>query len=144
MKFHVTLGGWTTQRERAMPLRFEVFVIEQQVPPELELDEMDAQSVHALALNGHGEAVGTGRLLPDAHIGRMAVRKDARGFGVGSAILRALMQEAERRGEPAVLLHAQSYAVPFYRRFGFEAEGEEFMEAGIPHVLMRHCFPRAA
>jgi NAD(P)-dependent dehydrogenase (short-subunit alcohol dehydrogenase family)/predicted GNAT family N-acyltransferase len=140
MRYRITLGDWNMQRRDAQPIRYDVFVIEQQVPVELEWDDMDEQCVHAIAYDHTGKAAGTARLLPDGHIGRMAVMKAARGSGVGSAMLKALMQEAARRGDGAVLLHAQTHAEAFYGRHGFMREGDVFMEAGIPHVLMRHTF----
>ncbi|MEO8186211.1 MAG: GNAT family N-acyltransferase, partial [Burkholderiaceae bacterium] len=81
----IELGDWQSMRPWAGPLRFAVFVEEQRVPAEIELDSFDPLSVHAVAFDGNGGAVGTGRLLPDGHIGRMAVAKPARGSGVGSA-----------------------------------------------------------
>jgi len=140
LKIRLTLGDWAIQKAAAEAIRYEVFVIEQNVPVELEWDEMDVVSLHAIASDVSDEVVGTGRLLPDGHIGRMAVRKSARGVGVGSEILQALMAEAKRRGDLTVVLHAQIQAVPFYARFGFVREGDEFMEAGIPHICMRCCF----
>ncbi|RJG06156.1 GNAT family N-acetyltransferase [Noviherbaspirillum cavernae] len=140
MKYRLTLGDWASQKKDAQAIRYDVFVIEQHVPVELEWDDMDAACVHALAYDDQGAAVGTGRLLPDGHIGRMAVRSQARGSGIGGAILDALMQQARDRGDRAVMLNAQTHAAPFYRRYGFVQEGEEFMEAGIPHVQMRHDF----
>jgi predicted GNAT family N-acyltransferase len=80
-------------------------------------------------------AIGTGRLLPDGHIGRMAVLADWRGKGVGRALLERLLEEA-RLQSCALALHAQTHASGFYRRFGFVEEGPEFMEAGIPHRTM--------
>jgi predicted GNAT family N-acyltransferase len=139
MKPRIVTGPWQALSEAASAIRFEVFVNEQRVPPEMELDEMDAASLHALALEGD-VALGTGRLLPDGHIGRMAVRREARGQGIGGMILRALMDAARERGDRAVVLHAQLHAMEFYRRHGFVVEGEGFMEAGIAHVLMRHRF----
>jgi len=133
----LTLNDWDTQREGARAVRFDVFVVEQNVPLELEWDEMDAQSLHALVLDAAGRAVATGRLLPDGHIGRMAVRKEARGRGIGGMVLEALIGAARRRGDRAVMLNAQTQAESFYRRYGFEREGETFMEAGIPHIAMR-------
>jgi hypothetical protein len=94
--------------------------------------------VHALAYDGTA-AVGTGRLLPDAHIGRMAVLKAWRGRGVGSLILDALVEAARRRGERHVALSAQVHALAFYRAHGFEAEGPEYQEAGIAHQAMRRA-----
>jgi predicted GNAT family N-acyltransferase len=137
MKFRLTLDDWTVQQQDAQTVRYDVFVIEQNVPVELEWDDMDARCLHAVAYDENGAAVATGRLLPDGHVGRMAVRKEVRGAGLGSAILLALMERAKQRGDRAVVLNAQIHAEHFYRRYGFEREGEEFMEAGIPHIQMR-------
>jgi predicted GNAT family N-acyltransferase len=139
MSLHIMIGGWEQQRQAAAALRQQVFVVEQGVPAELELDEMDAQSLHAIAYQD-GVPVATGRLLPDGHIGRMAVRQDARGAGTGSLVLCALMDEARRRGDREVVLHAQISARDFYARHGFEPEGEVFMDAGIEHIAMRRRF----
>lgn len=133
----ITLGDWAAQRDAAKPVRYEVFVVEQKVPLDMEWDEMDEVCVHAVAFDETGEPVGTGRLLPDGHIGRMAVRRPARGEGIGAAMLNALIDEALKRGDRAVMLNAQTQAEAFYARFGFERDGEEFMEAGIPHIHMR-------
>ena len=136
----IELGDWDRLRAAAEPIRFAVFVEEQKVPAEIELDEFDAVSLHALAFDAQGAAVGTGRLLPDGHIGRMAVLPSARGKGVGSALLRALMQAARQRGHREVALSAQTHAMPFYQRFGFVAEGDVYDDAGIPHRSMRLVF----
>ena len=133
----VELGDWNELRRWAEPLRFAVFVTEQQVPAEIELDEFDDLSVHAVAFDTDGSAVGTGRLLPDGHIGRMAVAKAARGSGVGSAILKALMDEARRRRHSHAVLSAQTHAQDFYRKHGYAAYGDVYDDAGIPHVEMR-------
>lgn len=106
------------------------------------MDEHDAQCVHAIAYAEDGRALGTGRLLPDAHIGRLAVLKEWRGKGVGAALLAALMAAARRRGDAEVVLSAQTHALEFYRRHGFDAEGEIYEEAGIPHQAMRRSLPR--
>jgi predicted GNAT family N-acyltransferase len=139
MKPAITIGAWAQQQRGASALRRQVFVLEQGVPEALELDDMDAVSLHALACDDNGP-VATGRLLPDGHIGRMAVRRDARGAGVGSAVLCALMERARQRGDREVVLHAQMAAQDFYARHGFEPEGEVFMDAGIEHIAMRHRF----
>jgi predicted GNAT family N-acyltransferase len=133
----IELCDWSKAREEASRIRFAVFVDEQMVPPEIEMDEHDAHCVHALAYAGNGRAVGTGRLLPDGHIGRMAVAKGWRGRGVGAAILMALIEAARRRGDREVALSAQTHALGFYRRHGFSPEGEVYDEAGIPHQEMR-------
>lgn len=134
--FTVRAASWRDDLAPLQDLRRWVFVIEQQVPEELEWDDADAESVHALALDGEGRPIGTGRLLPDGHIGRMAVVREWRRRGVGSAILEWLMASARRQGLGALHLHAQTHALGFYARHGFAAHGETFSEAGIPHRKM--------
>lgn len=136
MKISIAIGDWDSVREHAQALRIEVFVVEQGVPVELEWDEADEVSTHAVAYDEAGQPVATGRLLPDGHIGRMAVRKSARGQGIGAQVLRALLEEAKRLGYRELVLHAQTHAAGFYARHGFELRGEEFIEAGIPHRMM--------
>lgn len=131
----VRLGAWDELAALVSPVRFRVFVDEQGVPASLELDEFDALACHALALVGD-VPVGTGRLLPDGHIGRMAVLPDWRGRGIGAALLEALMAEAARRGMHRLALSAQTHALGFYARFGFESEGAVYQEAGLPHQAM--------
>jgi len=132
----IRLLDWPAAQPEAQRIRFAVFVEEQRVPPELEMDEHDANCIHALAF-AEGRAVGTGRLLPDGHIGRMAVLKDWRGRGAGRALLRALIDAARRRGDPEVALNSQVQALGFYRAEGFEPVGAVYEEAGIPHQAMR-------
>jgi hypothetical protein len=132
----VRVMPWPEALADARRIREAVFVAEQGVPIELEWDEMDPVSEHALAFDSAGTALGTGRLLPDGHIGRMAVLAAARGRGVGGAILNALIERAALRGVREVALNAQTHATDFYRRYGFVAAGGVFMEAGIPHVSM--------
>lgn len=117
-------------------LRHEVFVVGQGVPEELERDELDAVSSHALALVD-GQVVGTGRLLPDGTIGRMAVASSARRSGIGAAVLARLEERAVESGLASVELHAQVHARGFYERAGYVAFGEVYLEAGIEHVSMR-------
>jgi len=132
----IELLPWDKARAHAAPIRFTVFVEEQGVPLEIELDEHDALSLHAIVFEQE-RAVATGRLLPDGHIGRMAVLKDWRGRGIGSAILKELVDAARRRGHADVVLSSQLHAVPFYRAHGFVEEGDEYLEAGIRHQAMR-------
>lgn len=133
----VVLGAWDEMRSQASAIRFAVFVEEQKVPLALELDEMDVLSLHALALDHHGEAVATGRLLPDGHIGRMAVKQSERKRGIGAQVLRALTEAAVFKGYSEVLLGAQLHATGFYARQGFVEYGEIFMDANIPHIMMK-------
>ncbi|WP_373987081.1 GNAT family N-acetyltransferase [Duganella sp. BuS-21] len=136
----IKLGDWTTLSDDAKLVRFEVFVQEQNVPAELEMDSLDALCLHAVAYGADGVPVGTARLLPDGHIGRMAVRKPGRGSGIGGALLQALMEQAKARGDKVVMLSAQTHAAPFYERHGFRIEGDEFFEAGIAHIHMHYAF----
>ena len=90
-----------------------------------------------MVITADGTAVGTGRLLPDGRIGRMAVLKGWRGSGAGSAVLAELLRMAQAAGFRSVVLNAQTHAIGFYARFGFQPEGDVFLEAGIPHRAMR-------
>jgi predicted GNAT family N-acyltransferase len=136
----IRIADWNEAQALVMPLRKAVFVIEQGVPPELELDEYDAMSQHAIAADEADTVVATGRLLPDGHIGRMAVAHTERRRGLGTAVLKALTNEAQRKGFTSVVLHAQLTATGFYTRNGFTAFGPVFMDAGIEHVAMEKKF----
>jgi predicted GNAT family N-acyltransferase len=131
----IELMSWEKARPLAAPIRSTVFVEEQGVPREIELDEHDAASIHVVAFED-GKPVATGRLLPDGHIGRMAVLKDWRRRGIGALMLKALAERAKERGDTEIVLSAQVKAVPFYRAHGFVAQGDEYMEAGIRHQEM--------
>lgn len=137
----VAVGSWASLQAEATPLRHSVFVQEQGVPEHEEWDAADAQCLHAVARNGLGQAVATGRLLPAeqgvARLGRMAVLKPLRGVGVGALVLRALEDAARARGDTAVLLSAQRHAQGFYASAGYAPEGDPFDEVGIPHLHMR-------
>lgn len=136
----VRLGHWDSLGGEAGAIRRQVFVEEQKIPLELEMDAADATAVHAVAYNRLGLPLATGRLLAHqpgvAKIGRMAVLTPLRGSRVGRAVLDALMSAARARGDHQVLLHAQRSAEGFYLRAGFQVQGEPFVEAGIPHVAM--------
>jgi len=142
--FAVRTARWPEDAEALRTIRREVFIVEQNVPEELEWDGLDADCRHAIAAStlANGVAIGCGRLLPDGHIGRMAVREPWRGRGVGAALLRHLMDLALREGHARVVLNAQTHAMRFYERFGFTSVGEEFMEAGIPHRTMERILAR--
>ena len=143
VEFAVEAGTWAELGDQAWQVRDTVFVGEQHVPPGIERDEHDAASRHVIARDSDGCTIGTGRLLADGHLGRMAVLADWRGKGVGRALLERLLEEASLQGQENLALHAQTQASGFYRRFGFVEEGPEFMEAGIPHRTMvrRSCPP---
>ena len=132
----IELLTWDEARPHASPIRFTVFCEEQGVPREIELDEHDAVSVHAVVFE-QDKAVATGRLLPDGHIGRMAVLKDWRNRGLGGLMLQRLIERAKARGDREVALSAQVHAMRFYRAHGFVEEGAEYLEAGIRHQAMK-------
>jgi len=134
--FTIRVLAWPEALPLARPVREQVFVEEQKVPRELELDEWDERCEHAVACDFRGAGIGTARLLPDGRIGRMAVLGEWRRRGVGTALLEALLERARKRSFRRVTLHAQTHAAAFYRRFGFNECGEEFLEAEIPHVEM--------
>lgn len=140
--FRVRTVDWAGEEAKLRAVRAAVFIVEQNIPEELEWDEFDAVSVHALAEDRQGVPIGCARLLPDGHIGRVAVLSDWRGQGVGAALLAHLIAFAQERGDARVLLNAQTQAMPFYARFGFEPTGEEFIEAGIPHQTMARMLAR--
>ena len=126
--------------EGAISVRFRVFVAEQSVPPEEELDDADATAIHAIAIS-QDKVIGTGRLIVQdestAIIGRMAVDLEWRRNGVGGRILAFLEQEARSRSLRQSLLHAQEYVKSFYANHGYVEHGDVFLEVDIPHVEMR-------
>lgn len=132
---------------QALAIREVVFIEEQHVPETIERDAEDAKAYHVLAFQG-GHAIGTGRLvmLPQApegqtgtwaQIGRMAVLQSSRKARVGSKLLEALEAEAKKRGVNGIKLHAQLFALEFYKKHGYEALGPVFMEGGIEHLEMQ-------
>jgi YbgC/YbaW family acyl-CoA thioester hydrolase len=136
----VEVGSWDALQGPARAMRQAVFVEEQRIPVEIELDDADAGAVHAVAFNRFGAPVATGRLLQPApgvaKIGRMAVHQAVRGSGVGRTVLDALVDTARNRGDTEVVLHAQTAVKDFYTRAGFTPRGAEFVEADIPHLEM--------
>ncbi|HEY5994511.1 MAG TPA: GNAT family N-acetyltransferase [Gallionellaceae bacterium] len=139
--FTVSLVSWHDGEPLLRAVRETVFMREQHVPAELEWDGLDEASRHALAVSAKGDAIGCGRIVPPsgqdpARIGRLAVLREWRGKKVGTALLEALLDYARSKNYPRVMLSAQVQALEFYRRFGFEEEGVEYLDAGIPHVSM--------
>ena len=138
----------TADLELVHAIRHEVFVVEQNVPEDVEWDELDATSVHLLARDPDGGPLGTGRLIhgPQALaatgrpgavlLGRLAVLKRARGTGLGAALVRAIEDEGRARGGTELELHAQLQALGFYERLGYAAHGPVYPDGGIPHRTM--------
>jgi predicted GNAT family N-acyltransferase len=135
--FSVRDADWATDGLKLRHVRRTVFIVEQNVPEELEWDDADAVCLHAIAEDGAGNPIATGRLLVGGHIGRIAVLAAWRGRGVGAAIFEYLIAAATRLGYRELLLNAQTHAIGFYARYGFAPCGPEFIEAGIAHRPMR-------
>lgn len=148
--YRVRIAEDPADREACFTVRKEVFVREQGVPEDIEYDAYDAGAVHVLAVREDGVPLGTGRLLSGeaaaaknggdpsvGSLGRLAVTREARGLGVGAALVRAIEKAAHARGLAAVDLHAQTHALGFYERLGYVVYGPEFRDAGIPHRAMR-------
>jgi predicted GNAT family N-acyltransferase len=133
----IKTGSIADYRSDIEAIRITVFVHEQKVPIEVEMDDRDTLCIHALAWVG-STAVATGRIdLEDGgKIGRIAVLADYRRQGLGKAVMETLEQIARDNGMTEVWLHAQLSALPFYEELGYQAQGEEFYEAGIPHLTM--------
>lgn len=134
--FTVHLVTWHDGEPLLRAIREKVFMQEQGVSAGLEWDGLDEVCHHGLALSASGEAIGCGRITPDGHIGRVAVLPEWRHKRIGSAILELLVDYARSQHLDQVDLNAQVQAMPLYKQFDFEAEGEEFMEANIPHRKM--------
>jgi YbgC/YbaW family acyl-CoA thioester hydrolase len=134
---HAEAGSWDEVGPAARAIRDAVFVREQGIPVELEWDANDALCRHVVVSNRLGQALACGRLLPDGHIGRVAVLQAVRGSQTGLLLMRALMREAYAAGHREVEISAQLAVERFYRKLGFVACGEPHMEAGLPHLRMR-------
>jgi predicted GNAT family N-acyltransferase len=142
--FFIEGASWNVDQEALAQVRTEVFIIEQQVPEEEEFDQDDPVSDHFLARDLNGHPIGAARLTPNGRIGRMAVLSSWRGKGVGAALLRNAVELARLKSLPEVKLAAQSHAIAFYQRQGFEPFGEEFDDVGIPHRWMKLSIGPAA
>lgn len=136
MTFSVRQVEWTTHSEPICRIRTDVFIREMEIPENDEWDGRDVDALHVLAVTGNDEPVGTGRLLATGQIGRMAVLKHARNRGVGSAMLKLLLQQAAAMSLEQVFLKAQLNALRFYEQHGFIVSGPAFRDAGLPHRKM--------
>ena len=135
--FTVSLISWHDGEPLLKSVRKAIFIDEQGISPELEWDGLDEDCRHALVLSSQGEAIGCGRMMADGHIGRIAVLPAWRKQKVGTAIMEALLGYARAHDYPQVNVDAQAYAISFYKTFGFDEEGEVFLDAGLPHIKMR-------
>ena len=142
MAVHAVKVEWSTHMDELRAIRQRVFIEEQRVPLDIEWDGLDEQATHFIALNEMGLALGTARLLTGTgQIGRIAVLKEQRGRDIGRQLLHAAVEHAVGAGLERVFLHAQMHAEGFYRKAGFLPVGQEFMEAGIPHIEMELALP---
>ncbi|MCK6512591.1 GNAT family N-acetyltransferase [Myxococcota bacterium] len=135
------IARWPDDQADLYLVRREVFIEEQHVPPEIEIDEHDHTALHLLLRSAQGEPIACARLLPSGKIGRMAVRKPWRSCGFGRWLLEALVAHAQQQRLPTVYLSAQTHAIGFYERFGFTTDGPVYEEAGIPHQKMSLSLP---
>jgi predicted GNAT family N-acyltransferase len=131
----VKVVAYKKHAEEIMAIRGEVFIREQKVPAELERDGLDPDAIHVLAFDADG-AVGTGRMLPDGHIGRIAVKRQYRSRGTGRMITQKLLDVAADLRLPEVWLSSQYHARDFYQKMGFVEQGDRYEEAGIDHIKM--------
>ena len=135
-RIEIRLADWQSDSDAIRAVRRAVFIVEQNVPEDLDVDGSDVGCRHALAFDETGAPVGTARLGPEGRIGRMAVLQSHRRRGVGSRLLDRLINLARENGAAELHLHSQTHAIAFYQSFGFVPEGDEFLEAGIPHQRM--------
>lgn len=135
--FTIIVADWQQDQPALQEIRKQVFIQEQSVPVELEWDGLDEAALHLLAISENNEPIATARLLTDGHIGRVAVLSNWRKQGIGTAMMQAIIKQAEQLEYKQLKLAAQIQALPFYVRLGFEAYGDEFMDAGILHKNMR-------
>ena len=143
MPLDILIKPWQEAQKDAFKVRREVFILEQGVPEDLEIDEFDPVAIHVLACSDHS-CVGTARLHINegfGQIGRMAVLSPFRNKGLGRQIMRVLIETAKSKGVSSLMLHAQVSAIPFYERLGFIANGPIYDEAGIPHRNMMMVLP---
>ena len=126
--------------DQVMSIRDEVFVKEQKVPSSLETDKWEGSATHFLALaSGLPAGCARFRWLPGGvgKVERVAVLSSQRGSGMGRTLMEAVESYAREHGATMIQLHAQTQAVPFYRKLGYQATGEPFMDAGIEHLAMK-------
>ena len=135
MMLTVRGADWNRDREAIQQIRKSVFVEEQGVPEEIEVDGRDGSCTHVLALKGV-RPVGTARMQRDGHIGRVSVLKEYRGKGIGRKLLEAMIEQAGCRGLEEVYLNSQVQAASFYEKTDFQKTGTVFLEANMPHIKM--------
>ena len=132
----IQVVDWHEKQDALKAIRKSVFIDEQHVPKDLEWDGQDDDCTHFLA-SVNATPVATARLTSKGQIGRMAVLREYRGIGIGSSLLASVIDQARLSGFKQVFLHAQVNVIGFYEKYGFSAEGDIFIDAGIEHRTMR-------
>lgn len=140
MDIILELVSYNDQQAAITHIRHTVFTVEQGVDSAIDFDGLDPEAIQILCTI-NGKPAGTGRMLDDGHIGRIAVLPEYRSQGVGTQIMSRLMDTARARLFMRIYLYAQVNAVDFYRKLGFATCGENFEEAGILHTPMDMQFP---
>jgi predicted GNAT family N-acyltransferase len=135
----IDLVDWHLAKNEIRLVREKVFIIEQGIEDHLVDDGKDETCFHVIARDRRGKAIGTGRLSPTGHIGRISVTISYRGQGIGNQILNVLMDIARENHMREVHLNSQTHALGFYEKAGFKEDGPVFMEAGIPHKRMNYA-----
>jgi predicted GNAT family N-acyltransferase len=136
IEYSIQFADWEEDAKQLTSLRHKVFVDEQNVPIEIEIDDMDVECLHIKAVLNNGQIIGTARLLPSNYVGRMCVSREYRGQGIAGAMLEFIIQYAKHQNLQSLHLNAQISAQTLYERYGFVADSDIFMEAGIQHRHM--------
>ncbi|NQT27819.1 GNAT family N-acetyltransferase [candidate division KSB1 bacterium] len=132
----IEIVKYSDYQDEIIRIRHDVFVIGQNVPPDLEIDGKDSECVQVLVWDDQDRPIATGRMQMDGKIGRMAVLQPNRGQGIGRRMLDVFIEHARSNNYEKVYLNSQMQATPFYEKAGFQSKGKIFYEAGIPHVKM--------
>lgn len=128
---------WITAADEIMQIREKVFIVEQRFDKETLLDHQDSDSFHLLVRDSQGRAVGCGRLNQKGRIGRIAVMIDQRGLGIGTMLLRKLIQIAEKSKIHTLTLNTETQLTHFYDQQKFHVDGPVYMKQGVPFQRMR-------
>ena len=138
-QFKIRAGRWDELQNDAKLIREQVFIQEQQIAVEDEWDAEDAVSVHFVVYD-QDQPIATARLLKNNSVGRVAVLKSHRGLGIGKLLMQQIIQQAKHQQREFLKLSSQVHAIQFYAGLGFNVEGEQYLDCGIPHIDMRLLF----
>ena len=141
-QFTIRTGSWDELQNDAKLIREQVFIQEQQIAVADEWDAEDAVSVHFVVYD-QDQPIATARLLKNNSVGRVAVLKSHRGVGIGKLLMQQIIQQAKHQQREFLKLSSQVHAIQFYAGLGFNVEGEQYLDCGIPHIDMRLLFASA-